>query len=337
MAIFGKATGQRYESTGMPSISGVPNNTLFDLDIDGAILGADASGGIGDNIQDTQLRNAMPSDTLLPQETAQNPYGFTDFVGDELGRIEGMLEPIPMGGSEEAAADPLLGKAAGHGVGNDPAYYSGLIDYTAIPEADRAATFMNQTQVSNLENRRGNLYATQDAFSAWQSGVDASEGFYDEAERRSLRGINQNYGLSSSTLAQQYSGRNTFAEGAQMRLGLQRQSDINDTIGGFAAQRSALAMTQANQLVSLLTGMNISGGVDPNSAFNMMSQYGASGAGQAMPERYEPSIWDMIIPAAVGGVATAVAGPVAGAAAAGLTNYFNPQDQSTAGYANLSG
>ena len=182
---------------------------------------------------------------------------------------------------DDASLDPLAM------YGTEQAY--GNINWHQVPEEDLAATVLNASQYYDDKNAYASLMAFRDAYGLAEGAYDSSLAASDRSREISLRNAQGDWnrqnratnaamgrrGLGGSTVAQSYGMSGDLAN-------LSMQADIS---AGFDAERAQIEVAQANALVGLLTGQNIGGGgMDPNSAFSMMGQYGSSGAGQENPD-----------------------------------------------------
>jgi len=227
-----------------------------------------------------------------------------------------------------------------------PEDYMGFFDYNQIMDGEGtdeekrqsvATHMMNKSQTGETEGKLGNLLAYRDAYGEIEEGYAGAQGMYDEGERRALRSTAQNYSQNRSSGMQGLGRRglagSTIAGNFDMASRGAQAGANQDVLGNYASQRANLQISQANAMVGLLTGQNIGGGLNPQQTYNMGQQFGQSGAGQGMPKQDERGFWQSFAPMAAGALGTAFGGPIGGAAAAGVTSWLFPEDNS--GYARV--
>lgn len=229
-------------------------------------------------------------------------------LGDPVG------DPLPNNMvMDDASLDPLAM------YGTEQAY--GNINWHQVPEEQLPATVLNASQYYDDKNAYASLMAFRDAYGLAEGAYDSSLAASDRSREISLRNAQGDWnrqsratnaamgrrGLGGSTVAQSYGMSGDLAN-------LSMQADIS---AGFDAERAQIEVAQANALVGLLTGQNIGGGgMDPNSAFSMMGQYGSSGAGQENPDLGTSGTG-----AAIGGMGGYIfGGPIGGIAGAYVGN-----------------
>ena len=182
---------------------------------------------------------------------------------------------------DDASLDPLAF------YGTEQAY--GNINWHQVPEEQLPATVLNASQYYEDKNQLAGLLAFRDAFGYAEGAYDSSLAASDRSREISLRNAqgdwNRQSRATNAAMGRRGLGGSTVAQSYGMSGDLANMSMQADISAGFDAERAQIEVAQANALVGLLTGQNIGGGgMDPNSAFSMMGQYGSSGAGQENPD-----------------------------------------------------
>jgi len=270
------------------------------------ILGA-IDAGVVDPDSDSLYRDAQAANF----DNYHSIPTFRDFLDDERVRLAKDLgiygrdtEWYPGGGN--------IGSEFDRGIG--PLYeYGGFFDAREL-EADRGGPMteerlrdyflgggtsgslddalptemFNRSQVGEMMGRYGSILALEDSFKEVEGAYGSSMGSVDEAERVSQRASAQRFSRGRSSGMQRMARRglagSSLTEAYEMSSLADEAAASTDIAGQFAAQRAQIEQNKANQMVSLLTGNNIGGGLNPESAFDMARMYGESGSGQEPPD-----------------------------------------------------
>lgn len=268
-------------------------NTLYGTASTRANAAADpVTGGLtevqyGTNKRGTAIGDSGGSETY----TWIGPGNFIEPRDDEHAELLGHNDPANWESTprsdydnlviDDAALDPL------NMYGSEQAF--GNINWANIEKKDLPATVLNASQYYDDKNAYAGLLAFRDAYGLAEGAYDGALSASDQARDISLRNAQGDWNRqsrgTSAAMGRRGLGGSTISESYGMSGDLANLTTQGDISAGFAAQRAELEVSQANALVGLLTGQNIGGGgLDPNSAFSMMGQYGSSGAGQANPD-----------------------------------------------------
>jgi len=204
----------------------------------------------------------------------------------------------------------------------------GDIDWMNVADEDLGRTFLEASEYYDDRNRLAGLTAFEDSWDITSQGYAAAAGAMDDAEARSLRNAQQDWGVqsrrASASMGNRGFGGSTIAQSYGMSGDLANLSNQADISGAFGLERANMELGQAQSLVGLLTGSGIggSGGMGSAAAFNMMQGYGQSGVGQE-----NPNLGTSGVGAAAGGLIGSIGGGAVGGsvlAGAGMGAFGGP-------------
>lgn len=142
---------------------------------------------------------------------------------------------------------------------------------------------LEQNRVDTAKGDLANLLALRDSYGLVDKSYEQAGGMYDAQAKESLRRSNASF--NRERIRQQNSlGRMGMGGtlGSSMNWGYLSNQDYAGSriMEDQAARQGQLELAHAADLTALLTGQNIGGGLDSMQAYNMMQNYGQSGAGQ---------------------------------------------------------